>query len=119
MANTRDGNHLPAIRFIRGASLRLVTSNLVVIETHALMLRRLGRHIALRYIEGLLRGDVAIERVQEADERTALEIVRRYDDKDFSLTDATSFALMDRLGVIEAFTFDRNFSQYGLGVLPH
>jgi predicted nucleic acid-binding protein len=33
------------------------------------------------------------------------------------LTDASSFAIMDRLGITRAFTFDANFSQYGLTVL--
>jgi predicted nucleic acid-binding protein len=35
------------------------------------------------------------------------------DDKDFTLTDATSFAVMERLGITYAFTFDHPFTQYG------
>jgi predicted nucleic acid-binding protein len=38
----------------------------------------------------------------------------QYDDKAFSLTDATSFGVMERLGTSQAFTFDRNFLQYGI-----
>ena len=64
-------------------------------------------------------GELTIVRVEPEDEVRAREIIRRYDDKDFSLTDATSFAVMDRLGITTAFTFDRNFVQYGLDVLAH
>jgi predicted nucleic acid-binding protein len=42
--------------------------------------------------------------------------LRQYDDKDFSLTDALSFAVMDRLEISEAFTFDHHFRQYGFRV---
>ena len=41
----------------------------------------------------------------------------QYDDKNFTLTDATSFAVMERLGMTEGFTFDRNFAQYGFTIL--
>jgi predicted nucleic acid-binding protein len=57
-----------------------------------------------------------IVRVTPEDEAKAREITYRYDDKDFSLTDATSFAVMERLGIRAAFTFDRDFRQYGLDV---
>ena len=35
------------------------------------------------------------------------------DDKTFSFTDCTSFALMERIGVTEVFAFDEHFKQYG------
>ena len=47
----------------------------------------------------------------------ALEIIERYQDKEFSLTDATSFAVMERLGIEAAFAFDADFRQFGLTVL--
>ncbi|MEW6448678.1 MAG: hypothetical protein AB1426_11450 [Bacillota bacterium] len=43
-----------------------------------------------------------------------MEILRRFKGEDFSLTDATSFAIMERLKIKEAVSFDRHFSQYGL-----
>ncbi len=55
--------------------------------------------------------------VSDADERCAREILARYDDKQFSLTDATSFAVIDRLSIPRTLTFDDDFRQYGLNVL--
>lgn len=91
----------------------LVTTNWVLAETHALLLGRVGRHLALRVLLTIDRSGIAIVRVSENDERQARHILEQYDDKDFSLTDATSFALMERLGITRAFTFDRHFAQYG------
>jgi predicted nucleic acid-binding protein len=55
--------------------------------------------------------------VTPADVARARTIIYQYTDKDFSLTDATSFAVMERLGLRLAFTFDRDFAQYGFTVL--
>ena len=54
-----------------------------------------------------------IERVRESDEERAIEIVRRHADKGYSLCDALSFVVMDRLGITEAPAFDRHFVEYG------
>ena len=51
------------------------------------------------------------------DVRQARELIYRFEDKKYSLTDATSFVVMDRLNLSHSFTFDRNFTQYGLAVL--
>lgn len=96
---------------------RLFTTNFIVAETHALLLARLGRDPAARVLQEIDRGSITIVRVTAADEQRARKIIYQYDDKEFSLTDATSFAVMERLKIPYAFTFDRNFTQYGLTVL--
>lgn len=93
------------------------TSNFVLAETHGLLLRRANRALALAVIQRIIRGTISIERISPAEEQQAVEIIARYDDKDFSYTDTTSFAVMERLGIDTAFTFDRHFAQYGFRTL--
>jgi predicted nucleic acid-binding protein len=49
-----------------------------------------------------------------ADEKSAKSIIEKYEGKDFSYTDATSFAMIKRLNIDRAFTFDHHFEQYGI-----
>ena len=94
-----------------------VTTNFIIAETHALFLSRLGKAHATAFLRQLPQSTTRIERVTVADEQRALAIIFQYTDKGFSLTDATSFAVMVRLGITHALTFDRHFAQYGLTVL--
>jgi predicted nucleic acid-binding protein len=116
----RDADHHTALAIqqrLITERWRLYTTNLVVAETHALLLTRLGRTIAFSTLHSIDHSTTTIVRISNADETRAREIISQYDDKDFSLTDATSFAVMERLRIPHAFTFDRNFTQYGLPVL--
>jgi predicted nucleic acid-binding protein len=120
LIDRHDANHAGAAaigRRLAAARARLYTTNYVLAETHALLLSRLGRATALAFLEGMDRSRFTIVRVGAADERVARDILTRYDDKDFSLTDATSFAVMERLGIAVAFSFDRHFAQYGQTIL--
>ncbi len=89
-------------------------TNFIVAECHALALARLGATLARSW---LLANVWAIERVTDNDETQAREIIRKYLDKSFSYTDATSFAVMERLGLRTAFAFDPHFRQYGFRVI--
>ena len=89
---------------------RSFVTNYVQVETHALLLQKLGRSIAR---EWLLAGGFPILRAAPHDEERAREIVARYSDKDWSLCDAISFAVMERHRVKVAFSFDHHFLQYG------
>jgi predicted nucleic acid-binding protein len=89
-------------------------TNFLVAECHALCLARLGAGVARKW---LLTNVWAIERVTPDDEAAAREIIRKYTDKTFSYTDATSFAVMERLGLRTAFAFGLHFRQYGFQVV--
>lgn len=91
---------------------RLVTTNFVVAETHALLLSRLGRDMAAEWLESVEQFAL-VERDTEEDESEARAIIRRYVDKDFSYTDATCFAVMARLGITMCLSTDAHFVQYG------
>lgn len=120
LAERREARHQEARQIVLGlqaARLRLTTTNFVVAEAHALILIRMGRDYAAKFLHEIDRSTTAIVRATVADEQRARAILDQYDDKDFSFTDAISFAVMERLGISHAFTFDRNFTQYGLTVL--
>lgn len=84
-------------------------TNYIEAEAHALLLRRLGRTLAR---EWLLTGGLPVMRVLPQEEDRAREIVAWHSDKDWSLCDAISFAVLDMRGVRRAFTFDHHFRQY-------
>jgi predicted nucleic acid-binding protein len=119
----QDRNHAAAVAIMRWLARERwqpYTSNFIRAEAHALLLNRLGRHFASRFLDDLARSRTRFIRFHDANEDRALAILAQYQDKVFSLTDATSFAVMDRLGITHAFAFDRNFEQYGFTVLtPH
>ena len=85
-------------------------TNYIEVEAHALLLRKLGRMLAR---EWLLTGGLPVIRALPEEEERAREIVARHSDKDWSLCDAISFAVLDVREVRRAFTFDRHFLQYG------
>ena len=90
----------------------IITTDFILAESHALLLSRLGGRAALTWLRQI-RDLGCVERVTEADEESALQLLSRYDDKDFSFTDATSFAVMERLGITTALSLDVHFVQYG------
>ena len=118
-SNIRDPNHDSAQRVLARAAadgVGLVTTVYIVAETQALFLAKVGRDAGIRFLRRMEGGSVDIVRPTEGDEARAREIIYGYTDKDFSLTDAISFSVMERLGVAKAFTFDSDFRQYGFAV---
>jgi predicted nucleic acid-binding protein len=108
-----DNWHLKAKQYfseIKTQELDVVVTNFIVAETHALLLSRIGHELAREWIRNLLW---SIEYVNKADEKRAREIIITYHDKSFSYTDATTFAVMERLGLSVALAFDSHFNQFG------
>jgi predicted nucleic acid-binding protein len=78
------------------------------------MLNRLGHFIARQW---LVKNVWRVDAVSAVDEQIAVEIISHHADKEYSYTDATSFAIMERLGIRRAFSFDRHFEQYGFELI--
>ncbi|MCX7840568.1 MAG: type II toxin-antitoxin system VapC family toxin [Anaerolineae bacterium] len=122
VANQGDNNHTAALYIyprLLANYQRLVTTNLVIAEVYITLRYELGHRAALTFLENV-RTSPRIERVFSTPtlEQEAETILRRYDDQDFSYTDAVSFALMKARGIKEAFTFDKHFSVMGFRRMP-
>ncbi len=85
-------------------------TNYIEAETHALLLRKLGRAAAR---EWLLAAGLPVVRALPSEEERARAILLRHADRDWSLCDAISFAVMESRRVTTAFSFDHHFRQVG------
>lgn len=120
LLDSEDEHHDQAsviLRNLARARYRSFTTNTVIIESHALLLSHMGIAQADQFLTGIEESTTTIIRVRAGDEERAKQIVHRHTDKDYSLTDAISFVVMERLGISLAFAFDRHFAQYGLTTL--
>lgn len=108
-----DADHEPAVvtaEKIASERRPSFITNYIEAETHALLLRKLGRNLAL---EWLLKGGLPVIHVLPSEEERAKEILLSHADKDWSLCDAISFAVLEMREIRTAFSFDRHFRQYG------
>lgn len=99
---------------------RLITTNFVFDETYTLILARLGRRRAVAWGTSFKQGElVELVRIDEDHEARAWEFILQFEDKNFSYTDATTFAAAEALGITRALALDRHFREYGrLEVVP-
>jgi predicted nucleic acid-binding protein len=77
------------------SGLQLVTSNFVVAEFHALLVNRVSSHAANMALKLLDHGSTRILSVQLDDELRARAILETFPGNGYTLTDATSFAIME------------------------
>lgn len=89
-----------------------LTTDLVLVETCQLLTAQFGRGVAEVFWERLRDSGVRIEPIVRADLEAASEIGARFPDESFSFVDRTSFALMERMGITRAATFNPGFSAY-------
>ena len=109
-----DPDHSAASRWLAGNTEPLLTTDYVVDETLTLLRVRGERTRALLLGEGFFNARLAeIYTLGEADIALAWEVFKRFDDKDWSFTDCASKAVIERLGIQQAFAFDHHFEHFG------
>jgi predicted nucleic acid-binding protein len=90
----------------------LVTNNYVLVETVALLQRRVGLQ-AVRAFQSKVMPSLLVRWVDETLHEQALTSVLSANRRNLSLVDCTSFQTMRQDGINRAFTFDQHFAEQG------
>lgn len=123
LADSYDRDHAAAIQFqrriVRGEFGKQVTTNYVLTETMTIVRRRLGLESALRFSTTVRGGkEVGLFWIEPVHHNDAIRLMAAHSDKNWSVTDCSSFVIMRSLGIADAFTFDHDFAQAGFSIYP-
>lgn len=109
----QDDHHREALKIwskITDKKMGCITSNFVLSELITLLVYRFGSASALTAAKEIYTSH-AIQKVsiEQEQEIKALTWMEKYEDQDFSMTDCTSFVVMQEMELTHAFTFDKHF----------
>jgi uncharacterized protein len=113
-AQYADANQL--IKHWRARRTIVVTTNYVLTELVAILINRvrLSHARRLAIIDTIRTASwVEIVHIDPTLDADALDLLRRRQDKPWSLVDCASFAVMTRRGIVDALTTDHHFDQAG------
>ncbi|WP_419917976.1 type II toxin-antitoxin system VapC family toxin [Candidatus Poriferisocius sp.] len=114
-ADAGDTNHHRSKTLLQRFQGSLLTSDHVLIETWHLTARRLGTDVAETLVKAIRNGQALVEMATLSDLEVASQIHDEFRDQQFSIVDRTSWSLMQRLGIHEAISFDRDYSIFRFG----
>ena len=112
-----DRAHHRAVRAVRG-QITPITSSLIINETISLLQARGFVSAAIEFLrETRANPDVQIIQLDAVIQAEAWDLFVRYGGMGANAVDCASFAIMRRMGIRKAFTFDRHFRQAGFETL--
>lgn len=122
LADASDRHHEEArafyaarVRSALGEAAPFLTTDLIVAETWALLCAHLGRPAAISFWETLREVRIPIVTPEPVDLEAAWRIGQAFPDQAFSFTDCVTFAVMERVGIGDAFAFDDHFLVHRFG----
>jgi len=117
--NKDDANHQSAKRFWKELVYSeniLITNNYVLVESLALIQRRLGMESVRVFQEDVLPL-INIEWIDKAVHEAGISGLLTASRKKLSLVDCVSFEVMRNLGIRKVFAFDPHFEEQGFEVI--
>jgi predicted nucleic acid-binding protein len=119
LLNAKDENHTRADRAfanLRARQASLVSTSFVLVETYALIGRRLGLD-AVRSFRADFAPLIDVVWVDEALHNAGLDLLLDRRKRLLSLVDAVTFIMMRQGNVAEAFAYDPHFEQEGFSLV--
>ena len=117
-----DQHHYEAAQYWKTlieTSFSLVTTSYIVDEIVTFLNRRRHHDKAVKVGNNLLNAShIQLIHIDEPLFYEGWQYFEQHSDKTYSLTDCVSFVLMKKLGIVEALTFDKHFTQAGFVKLP-
>jgi predicted nucleic acid-binding protein len=113
-ANSRDHLSVRAKEILSNIDIPVLTDH-VLVETWLTLNSKVNRVAAEKFWAAARTGNAEMEKVTFADLEVAWSIGEIFRDQSFSLVDRTSFAVMERLGLTRAASFDSDFAIYRYG----
>jgi len=120
MLNVDDNNHSGAKKEwgdLINSDRSLISHNYVLIESFALIQRRMGNK-AVRVFEEDILPLINIEWIGERMHKSAVSALFAAGRRNLSLVDCVSFEVMRTLGIKKVFTFDSHFKEQGFHCVP-
>jgi predicted nucleic acid-binding protein len=116
--NRRDQHYERVLQFSANFRAKLLTSDFVLMEVADALAASEARGRVKNFIEHL-RQQSGCEIIPASTNlfSQALEVFHQRSDKGWTLTDCTSFVIMQNRGISEALTGDKHFEQAGFAAL--
>lgn len=96
---------------------QLITSNYILVESYALIQRRLGMN-AIRDFQNKILPSMIIVWISMEEHQRAMRQFLSENRRNLSFVDCSSFEIIQKLQVEKVFTFDSHFREQGFGIIP-
>lgn len=119
--NKSDNYHDATLRMLEdflGKQAKLFTTNYVIIETINALSKVEFRKAVIEFIDRLEKSpSVEIIKITDETYNNAWRLYQQRLDKEWGITDCTSFEVMKMLDIKKAFTNDKHFEQAGFSLV--
>ena len=114
----KDKAHRKCLAFSQSSDRPVITTTWVLLELGNALRRVRDRAVFSRFMEDLAAdADTTVHSADQQVFDSAVALFNERPDKEWSLTDCTSFVVMQEYGLTEALTSDHHFQQAGFTAL--
>lgn len=113
LLNPNDSNHQKAIKLsLQCKDEDYATSQSVLGEVLTVGSQRFDKNLTIKFVEEILKSNTRVVLEQQGLIKYGLSFFKKIKSKNVSWVDCYSFAIMKKLGIKKALTFDKHFKRY-------